>query len=46
MTLNGCTAHYCTNDASFEANHEYLKKDIDPYYQHQNGAQGLYFQAV
>ena len=28
MTLNGRTARYCTNDASFGAHHENLKENI------------------
>jgi len=45
MTLNGRTALYCTNDASFGAHHEDLKEDR-PILSERKKVHGLHFQTV
>jgi len=45
MTLNDCTALYCTNDASFVAHWKFPKK-LTHTISGKNVAQGLYFQTV
>jgi len=45
-TLNGCTALYCTNDASFRAHCKNLKQDRPIPLTAKNVAQRLYFHTV